>query len=214
MAGLDDLYQPDPRSSRSPSKLGVDESEVEQRHPDAGAGARRWSAGTTPTGPRAPPTASPRLPTSTPPAACSTAASASTRSTSTTAPSAVAKIFGGNDTGQVASALSGRRRRQQRPDPEAAADPGADRARLHRQAAHRAVPQAAQPAAAGAVRRRRPRRRPGQHPRRRARRRRQQPARQHPGQRARRRQGRRRSATSSAGCWAARSSGPASASDS
>ena len=55
------------------------------------------------------------------------------------------------------------------PDQEAAADPGADRAGLHRQAArHRKRPAPARPQAAGAVgRRRRPRRHPGQHPRRR-----------------------------------------------
>ena len=47
----------------------------------------------------------------------------------------VARIFGGNDSNAVASALGRWRRRKQRSDQEAAADPRPDRAGLHRQAA-------------------------------------------------------------------------------
>ena len=76
----------------------------------------------------------------------------------------VATIFGGNDTSQVAVGTVERGRGQQRPDAEAAADPGADRVGLHRQAAAAGLlhPRRSSPAV-----RRRDRRHPGQHPRRR-----------------------------------------------
>ncbi len=75
-----------------------------------------------------------------PPAACWTAGSTSTRWTPAEGDKIVANIFGGNDSNSVASALAGDRRRQRRPDQEAAADPGADRAGLYRQAVRRATP--------------------------------------------------------------------------
>ena len=167
MAGLDDLFTQIPVAGHC-EQARCRRRRGEQRHPDAGARARRRLA------------AQRRSPTT------STRASSS-RPSPTQAASGL--LDGGVSVDQVDQKRrrpdrrphlrrqrqqpgrvgAGRRRRwQQRSDQEAAADPRADRAGLHRQAARpRAAALGPGPAAGAAGRRRRPRRHSRQHPRRR-----------------------------------------------
>ena len=132
MAGLDDLFAEIPVQDIA-SKLGADEGEVNNAIrrwcPHLSAGCSRTSRLTTST--RA--SSSPPSPSKVP-AACSTAGSASTRSTKSEGDQFVAQHLR-RQRQQCRRLGAGRhRRRRRRSDQEAAADPGADRAGLHRQA--------------------------------------------------------------------------------
>ena len=105
MAGLDDLFNEIPVQEIA-SKLGADEGEVNtaiQTLVPALVGGLQHNVAADDIDSSQLETAVTR----TRPAACSTAASASTRSTRSDGDQIVAKIFGGNDSNQVASALAG-----------------------------------------------------------------------------------------------------------